>query len=395
MQAGRVAEMKRNATKPRFRMNVKKSLLSWAIKRSGKSVDELEKKQSLGGIRKWLAGESQPTLRQLEKFAGATYTSLGSLFLSQPPEDPIPIPYFRTQGQSVSGISINLLDTIQIVEQRQDWMREHMMTSGYEPLAFVGSTGPNNPATKVAHKMRSELNLPEEWPSNLKTWGDVRADLADKMEESGVFVTINGIVGNNTRRQLLVEEFRGFVLVDDYAPFVFVNGRDAMSAQMFTMAHELAHVWMGESATFNLHKLDPADDAIEQACNKIAAEFLVPEEKMRQLWGKFSSKLNWYRLISRHFKVSPIVVVRKALDMALIDKKKFLELHEQLSKPNIKKGKGGNFYATTQYRLGKRFGSAVINAAREGKILYRDAYNLTGLNRVTFEKYATYIGADK
>lgn len=157
----------------------------------------------------------------------------------------------------------------------------------------------------------------------MNTWKDVREDLTDKMEASSVFVTINGIVGNNTRRQLLVDEFRGFVLVDDYAPFVFVNGRDAMSAQMFILARELAHVWMGESATFNLHKLDPADNAVEQACNKIAAEFLVPEEKMHRLWDKFSNNPNPSRLISRHFKVSPLVVFRKALDMDLIDKRIF------------------------------------------------------------------------
>ena len=376
-------------------MNVKKSLLNWAVTRSGKSVDDLEKNKAICGIRKWLAGESQPTLRQLEAFANATYTPFGHLLLSQPPEDLMRIPYFRTQGQNVSGPSMNLRDTIQIVEQRQYWMREQMVTNGHERLTFVGSAEPDDSTIEVAHTMRNELGLPEKWPDNLNTWKDVREDLTDKMEASSVFVTINGIVGNNTRRQLQVDEFRGFVLVDDYAPFVFVNGRDAMSAQMFTLAHELAHVWMGESATFNLHKLDPADNAVEQACNKIAAEFLVPEEKMHQLWDKFSNKPNPSRLISRHFKVSPLVVFRKALDMDLIDKKEFFTWYKQLSTRNDKKGKGGNFYATSKYRIGKRFGRAVITAAQEGTILYRDAYNLTGLNRKTFDRYVKYIGADK
>lgn len=374
-------------------MDVKRDMLNWAIKRSGKSVGDLEGSRATRMVRKWLAGESRPTLRQLEKFANATYTPLGRLLLSQPPEDTIPIPYFRTRGQSVSEPSINLLDTIQIVEQRQDWMREQMMANGHEPLGFVDSAVPKDSATDVAYMMRDGLGLPEEWPGNLKSWVDVRDSLAEHMEESGVFVTISGIVGSNTRRPLSVDEFRGFVLVDDYASFVFVNGRDSRQAQAFTLVHGLAHVWMGKSAAFDLRMLDPADDAVERACGKAAAEFLAPEEGVRQLWAEFSGKPNRYGLMSGRAKASPLVLARRAVDMDLIDRNEFLMLYEQPSAPGGGKGRGGGFYAAAQNRIGRRFGRAVVTAALEGKMLYREAYNLTGLNRGTFDKYAAHVGA--
>ncbi len=208
------------------------------------------------------------------------------------------------------------------------------------------------------------------------------------MEEAGVTVCVSGIVGNNTRRSLRVAEFRGFVLVDEHAPWVFVNGADAKAAQMFTLAHELAHLWYGLSAAFDLAELQPAGDAA-------AAEFLVPERELREHWPAVVRRPDRWRRLARTFKVSALAVARRALDLELVSREEFRALYREGLRREESRGtsrSGGDFYATQRLRLGRSFAAAVVRAAREGSRLYREAYQLTGLHGRTFETMAVRIG---
>lgn len=216
----------------------------------------------------------------------------------------------------------------------------------------------------------------------------------DKIEDIGIFLSANDIVGYNTHRPLNPEEFRGFVLVDKYAPFIFVNNRDFKAAQMFTLVHELAHVWIGRSAAFDLHDLSPAQDAVESACDTIAAEFLVPTDSLAQKWIKFGRERNPYQVGAHHFKVSEVVIARRALDTQLITKEEFREFYQgqqQVAKAKRKDGSGGDFYNTANTRIGKTFLRHIIGAVKEGRLLYSGAYNLTGLNRRTFDGMMDHI----
>jgi Zn-dependent peptidase ImmA (M78 family) len=107
----------------------------------------------------------------------------------------------------------------------------------------------------------------------LKTWQEAQDHLIKHVEDKGIITVFNGVVENNTSRPIPVDECRGFVLVDEIAPFMFINNADYKSAQMFTIVHELAHIWTGHSAGFDFRKLQPADDPIEVLCDKVAAEF--------------------------------------------------------------------------------------------------------------------------
>jgi Zn-dependent peptidase ImmA (M78 family) len=117
-----------------------------------------------------------------------------------------------------------------------------------------------------------------------------------------------------------VTEFRGFVLVDEYAPLVFINGADGKAAQMFTLAHELAHVWFGRSAAFDLRDLQPANERTELACNSVAAEFLVPKTELQRSWPTLQQDPEPFQAIARQFKVSALVGARRALDLQLISR---------------------------------------------------------------------------
>jgi Zn-dependent peptidase ImmA (M78 family) len=305
------------------RVAVKDTVLQWAIERSGMTVGALGRK--FPKIRQWETGEKLPTLKQLETLAKATFTPLGYFFLTEPPNDQLPISHFRTVGdETMHRPSTNLLETVQTMQRRQAWMRDFLIEDGQESLQFVRSVKTSHEPHQTANKIRHTLGLDEGWAARLPTWTDALRALKKAMEEAGILVTTNGVVGNNTHRKLDPADFRGFVLVDDSAPLVFVNGADVKAAQMFTLAHELAHVWFGSCAAFDLRELQPADDKTEQACNRVAAEFLIPERKLREIWPPVSRGSEPFQAIARYFKISELVAAQRAQDLALITKNEFL-----------------------------------------------------------------------
>jgi Zn-dependent peptidase ImmA (M78 family) len=352
--------------------------------------------QKFPKLSEWLRDQSRPTLRQLEALAKASSTPLGYLFLPEPPVERLPIPHFRTAPtEAPAPPTPDLLETVQMMERRQAWMREYVVEQEEDPLPFVRSAGSGDDPKRVAHAMRHTLGLGEGWAAKHPTWSDALDGLRSRMEDAGILVVVNGIVGNNTRRKLSPAEFRGFVLVDEYAPLVFVNGADYKAARMFTLAHELAHVWLGSSAAFDLRDLQPASDVTEQACNQVAAEFLVPGEQLRDLWRSIRNDPDPWQSIAREFKVSALVAARRALDLGLITRDGFLEFYghylEDERRTAARRQEGGNFYATQNLRIGKLFGETVVRAAKEGRLLYREAYQLTGLYGRVFTRYADLL----
>jgi Zn-dependent peptidase ImmA (M78 family) len=372
-------------------ININPELIRWAIERSGRSLETLAR--YLPRIGRWESGEAQPTLKQLEKLARKTWTPLGYFFLAEPPEEKLPVPDFRTAGdEPVRRPSPNLIDTLHTMQRRQAWMRDYLVEMEHERLSFIGSAKTSENIEAVAKNIRRELGMSDGWASRISSWTDALRVLREAAEGAGVLVVINGVVGNDTHRKLDPAEFRGFVLADDYAPLVFINGSDARSAQMFTLAHELAHLWIGEGGIFDLPEMQSGGDRREVFCNRVAAEFLVPAAELRRFWPNANREAGPFQAIAREFKVSPIVAARRALDLGLIDQPRFFEFYRAYQTDERRKAAkakgGGDFYNNQNVRLGKRFARAVMLAAKEGRLLYREAYSLTGLQGATFDKYA-------
>jgi len=377
------------------RVAVNEKVLRWAVRRCGLELDELE--QRFPRIRQWAGGESWPTLRQLESLARATLTPLGYFFLAEPPEDRLPIPHFRTlHDETPAKPSPDILETIQIMQRRQAWMREFLIEQGQKELPFVRSARRGEQPRSVVQRMLGTLGLVEGWASSKRTWTEALRTMREAIEDAGILVVVNGIVGNNTHRKLDPNEFRGFVLVDSYAPLVFVNGADGKAAQMFTLAHELAHVFFGSSAAFDLREMQPADDPMEQTCNRVAAEFLIPQRELRRIWPSVRNDSEPFQTIARRFKVSALVAARRALDTNLINREAFLNFYRAYQSDERRvadrRSEGGDFYATQNLRVGQRFASTVIRAVKEGKLLYSEAYRLMGLYGRTFDHYAASLG---
>lgn len=366
-------------------LNINSNILIWAIDRAGSNIDEIaEKFPSFG---KWLSGEKTPTLKQLKDFAQKLHLPFGYLFLKQPPEEKLPIPFFRTISSDQSKVSLNVYDTILILQQRQKWLTDYLRDNDYERLEFVGKYKNGNNIQQIVESIRKTLNLSENWASALPNWEKTKELLTQKIEEAGIIVTFSSVVGNNPHRSIKVEECRGFVLVDEYAPFMFINSADSKSAQIFTLAHELAHVWIGQSAGFDFRQLQPADNQIEKLCDKIAAEFLVPQNLLANALEDEKD----IESIARRFKVSQIVIARRLLDIGKLNHQQFFEFYDSYIKRDIKrkeeKEDGGDFYKTQRKRLSVRFLSFINQAVAENKLLIRDAYLLTSLKGNTYHKF--------
>jgi Zn-dependent peptidase ImmA (M78 family) len=302
--------------------------LSWAIDRSGLSLDELQVK--FPKLDEWQRGDRQPTFRQLESFARATMTPFGALFLNEPPKEELPVPDFRTRNDApLRRYSPNLLDTIPVMQRRQAWLREWLMEEGIPALDYLGAAAVTDNYKSLAQRIRKRLDLDAEWAEGLATWEDALQMLRKAIERIGIFVFSNSVVGLNNHRPLDPDEFRGFVLCDPIAPVIFVNDADTKSARIFTLADELVHVWLGHDGVFNLDQMMPADNVVERFCNQVAAEFLIPAYKLTQRWDEASSTDRPFHTIARWFKVSPVVAARRALDLKLITKPEFFHFYEQ------------------------------------------------------------------
>lgn len=362
-------------------------MLTWAIARAGYNLHDFASK--VPDVFEWIQGEKKPTVKQLEDFSKKVYLPFGYFFLPEPPKEKLPIPFFRTNNTQAAQVSVNVYDTILLLQQRQDWLKDYLKDSEFETLSFVGKYRNSNNVQEIVADLRRNLNLPESWASHYKTWQDALESLIRHIEDIGIIAVFNGIVENNTHRPISVDECRGFVLVDEMAPFMFVNNSDGKAAQMFTIVHELAHIWTGHSAGFDFRKLEPANDPIEKLCDKIAAEFLVPEATFNEVWN-FNLNI---KNTARFFKVSEIVIARRALDLGKITKSEFFEFYDEYTNREFLKkesqSSGGDFYATTRKRLGLAFSAHIYNAVKSGKLLYRDAYKLTSLKGDTFQTYFT------
>jgi Zn-dependent peptidase ImmA (M78 family) len=367
------------------RIAIKAEQIIWAITRAGYDVQEFLRKSPR--VEAWLEQEKKPTVRQLEAFSRQVHVPFGYLLLDQPPEESLPIPFFRSQKPASTDISLHVADTVRMLKRRQDWLVDYLEESGADPLPFVGANTHRDPIEKVVRAIRSHLGLAEDWARTQRSYAAALNLFSQKIEELRVIVTFNSIVGNNTRRPIPVEECRGLVLVHPLAPFLFVNSADAKSAQIFTLAHELAHIWLGKSAGFDLAGWQPAADPVERFCDGVAAELLVPKKLFLDRWKEKPD----FKQLARQFKVSPIVIARRALDLKLVSRKDFFSFYNDYSRrlKNLpkKSGGGGDFYATARKRISPTFAGYINAAVRQESLLHREAYQLTGLKGDTYANF--------
>jgi Zn-dependent peptidase ImmA (M78 family) len=259
----------------------------------------------------------------------------------------------------------------------------------------VGSCTPSTPVLEASARMREVLTFRVD--DRGSSWADAFGRLRDHAEEAGVLVMVNGVVGSNTHRKLDPEEFRGFALSDPLAPLVFINGSDSRAAQIFTLAHELAHLWLGETALSDAAIELESSVEVERWCNRVAAELLVPLADLRNEYTAEADLTEELDRLAKRFRVSTLVVLGRIREAGYLDwaayRTAFAAERERVLALMGNRGSGGDFYNTQPVRVSKLFARSVIASALEGQTLYRDALTMLGFKKMsTFDELAGRLG---
>ena len=377
------------------------NLLTWARRRRGMDLSKLASRLNVEPevVAAWESGERSPTFRQAQNFAKALYVPFGYLYLLEPPVEELPIADFRTiPGQAPPRPSPDLLDLLNDVIGKQQWYREYRESEGVEELPFIGRFTASDSEETVASNIRDVIGV-DRARQQSSNWESFMRKLTRNAEDLGIMVMRSGIVGSNTRRALDVKEFRGFSVSDHIAPLIFINGRDFKGAQLFTLAHEMAHIWIGEGGISNPdYGLDSEyqDGAVELFCNRIAAETLVPSEDFQSRWSSDDVSLsNNLNKLSGHYKVSSMVILRQAHDCNLVTDFEYRESYSQLaaqaSQSTLSSKLGGNPYHNLTARNGTAFTKAVVASAEDGTLMSSEAADMLGVKVKTLPKVASRL----
>lgn len=379
-------------------------MITWGRTRSDVLPDALAKKVGnipTGRVLQWESGEDKPTLPQAQKIANALHMPLGYLYLDRPPAELTDTPDLRTvRHEERTEFSPAFIETYQSALLRQQWFREFRIQEGYDELPFVHLFDQHSPVESVVQSMTTLLDM-----TALRTQADNKAKFAslliEKAETLGILVFRNGVVGRNNRRGLSVEEFRGFAIYDTYTPAIFINTKDVKSAQIFSILHELAHIWMGEGGVSNhdIADLPGKTPAIETRCDRIAAEVLVPASMLHKRWDDELTPVENTQKLSSLFKVSRLVIAIRARDQQLVSADEFRQLYaaevkyDKKQQDRNKQSEGGpNPYLMLSHQHGKLFSQSLLSQLYEGKVLFRDAARLLGIKKLdNIDYYYRYL----
>ena len=379
---------------PALHIDIKDVIIDWIIQKAqyehtGNSILDL--------LFEWKSGKKKPTFKKIEEVSRRTHIPFGYFFLNSPPEENISLVDFRTiDSEHTQNPSRNLIDTINAMQRVQDWMANYYQENGYDPLPYVGCCNLKESHEAIAEDIRSKLGITKEWFKLCKDSSEAFRFLRSRISALGILVMKNGIVGNNTSRKLNLNEFRAFTLINEYAPLMFINSNDTDNGKLFSLLHELAHVWLGKNSLYNEPYASQENvSRLEQICNAIAAEILAPDKLFIERWKAYHTH-DLYTLgeISKYFRCSRFVIIRKALENGFISREEFGRMllvlqgeYQKWQQDKKKKGDGGgNFYKTLATRWDRTFINALDEMTRSGSTQYTEAYRLTGTQSSSFSK---------
>lgn len=360
--------------------------LCWAMSWVGVDEQSLAKRLNVKPeqVHAWREGRDYPTYRQALKLAQQLKMGLGQLLLP-PPELKLPLQDFRRGSKRGTPPSPELLEAVYDALRKRDWLRERRR----QPLRFVGTArrrGAEEVAREIAQtfsvrRLQESARSPEEFLSKL----------VEQVEETGIIVLRQGHVGANTSRIYDPKEFSGFAVVDAMAPIIFLNARESAARQVFTLTHELAHVWRGEGGVEAELEGEPPASKVETWADRVAAETLMPADVFVKNWKRDRHILQAAEEASRNFKVSQLAALTRARSQRLVSEADYqagkAELNQRARAQRAAKKSGGNFWRTFAIQNSRAFVKIIRDAAEEGDLDIKEVSTLLNLNVSTALKF--------
>lgn len=247
-------------------VNIHEGIIPWICS----IADPMAVSANATDLKAWEDGK-KPTVAQVDKMSRALRVPFGYFFLSSPHKTTVNAPSFRPLGsKSKEDMSPDLRETVSNMEVIQEWLKDEIAEEGLGPSPIAGIIDIHDDVLLASNRLRELLGLETDWYRELdKT--HIYSFLREKAGDNQVFIFENGVVGNNSKRVLDLEEFRAFALHDENAPVVFINARDNAQAKAFSLLHELVHMASGQNDL-----MEGTDIGEEGFCNSIAAEIMAP-----------------------------------------------------------------------------------------------------------------------
>lgn len=335
-------------------------------------------RKSIKHLDEFLAGERQPTFNQLSEIAKKIHIPTGLLLLKKSINIKQTRAEFRKLTQATdTAISDGLRDTIIDMQEKQDFLRNEIEYK----IEFIGKHSIDQSPMSVSESIRNILDLPVFFQEHLKDKDKAFKYLRQKANDVGIFVFIGGVVGQNTRRPLDVTEFRGFVLSDDKAPIIFINQTDSKAGQLFTLIHEIVHLFIGNDEIFRV--VDTGEfvfDKVEAFVNRITAELLVPSQMLEQF--QINSTKEDIAQLANLFLVSEFVIARRLLELKKLSKAEYKQMTEQLTtqpQKKVKNNSGGNYHNNLRFRMDNRFLGYIAQSINRERISPTEALGIMGV----------------
>ncbi|MBI2861165.1 MAG: ImmA/IrrE family metallo-endopeptidase [Chloroflexi bacterium] len=386
------------------------AILKWARKQTDFTPEQAAARARIRGLErrgltseerlvKWESGEEKPTLSELELIAKAYRRPLLTFFLSEPPRAETRLQDFRTIGdRPVAKSSPEFAAFRRQTEALQKTLRELVEEEGGKPLQFIGSCDTRVAPATIAQAIRSKFGFSLGDQQQVQNSDELFNTLRAKAGEAGIFVLRKADLGS-VHSRISIEEFRGLVISDPFAPLIVVNSNDARPALLFTLVHELAHLWLGESGISSFDALGLVPSTYQKReifCNEVAAEFLVPKIILVDEWRRVVSEDLEFAIqsLADKFKVSRVVIARRLLDFQKITRETYWELYNQwrdewgVVRNHQKEREGGpGYFVITKSKWGSKLLNTVIGAAYDGRLSLGDASKLLGIKVNYFNKF--------